>query len=101
MGMDFFLVFFGNNLARKQKKVAEVSPKNFFSKKKSKSGLVWANSVKCTFLGPDFFFRYGLGLIRFFVRHNLKKNEKKRGFGNFVLATDKPCPRCVGYKGGD
>jgi hypothetical protein len=40
--------------------------------------------------------------IRFFVRHDLKKRRrKKRGFGNFVLATDKPCPRCVGYKGGD
>jgi len=43
------MVFFENNFARKQKKVAEVSPKNFFSKKKSKSGLVWANSVKCAF----------------------------------------------------
>jgi hypothetical protein len=53
------LVFFGNNSARKQKKVAKVSPKNFFSKKRSKSGLVWANRVKCAFLGYgifDFFF---------------------------------------------
>ena len=32
--MDFFLVFFGNNFARKQKKVAKISLKNFFSKKK-------------------------------------------------------------------
>jgi hypothetical protein len=55
----FFLVFFGNNSARKQKKVAKVSPKNFFSKKRSKSGLVWANRVKCAFLG------YGMALTRF------------------------------------
>jgi hypothetical protein len=46
-----------------------------------------------------FFIGFGSSRFRSFVK--ISKKKKKRDFGNFVLATDKPCPRCVGYKGGD
>jgi hypothetical protein len=42
-------VFFRKQRARKQNKVAKVSLKNFSPKKEKKSGLVWANTVKCAF----------------------------------------------------
>jgi hypothetical protein len=50
-----------------------------------------------------FFIGFGSSRFRSFVKisKKKKKKKKKRDFGNFVLATDKPCPRCVGYKGGD